>query len=78
MKVKTKFLQEGGQAPAAPEQTGAPQAGGQEQIMGIAQEIIGQFGPEGAAMLAQVIMEMLQGGQQPTYAKRGGKLVRIK
>lgn len=48
--------------------------------MQIAQDIIQQMGPEGAAMLAQVIMEMLQGGgqqQQPTFQRKGGILRKI-
>jgi len=76
MKVKTKFLQEGGAAPAP-----AAGPGPEEQIMQMAQQIIQQVGPEGAAMLAQAIMEMLQGGgapqEAPVYAKKGGKLVRV-
>lgn len=81
--MKIKKLQEGGVAtPQAPE-GGAP-AGGpgpEEQIMQMAQQIVQQLGPEAAAMLAQAIMAMLQqgggGGQeQPTYARKGGKLVR--
>lgn len=71
-------------AEAAPVE-GQPQAGGQmapeEQLMMMAQEIIQQLGPEGAAMLAEAIMAMLQQGaapqQAPAYAKRGGKLVKI-
>lgn len=63
-------------------QGGAPQGGGnpEEQIMAVAQDIIQQMGPEAAAMLAQVIMEMLQGGgqpqPQPTFQRKGGTLRR--
>ena len=64
-----KKFQEGGAAPVAPAQ--APQ-GGEEQMMQqlaqMAQEIIQQLGPDAAAMLAQVIMEMLQGAQQEVGA----------
>ena len=64
-----KKFQEGGATPAAPAQ--APQ-GGEEQMMQqlaqMAQEIIQQIGPDAAAMLAQVIMEMLQGAQQEVGA----------
>lgn len=72
---------EAGMAPA-----GAP-AGGpgpEEQLMQMAQEIIQQLGPEAAAMLAQAIMEILQGAgggvpaEAPVYARKGGKLVRVK
>ena len=50
----------------------------------MAQEIVGQLGPEAAMMLAQAIMELAQGRggqempapeQQPVY-KIGGKMVR--
>ena len=64
-----KKFQEGGAAPAAPAQT--PQ-GGEEQMMQqlaqMAQEIIQQLGPEASAMLAQIIMEMLQGEPQEVGA----------
>lgn len=85
--MKIKKFQEGGAAPA-PEQGMAPGAeqggaGAEEQIAQMAQAIIQQVGPEGAALLAQVIMQMLQGGgqpqegQQPTFQRKGGKLVQI-
>ena len=75
---------EAGAAPA-PEQGGAGQeAAMMEQLYQMAAETIQQMGPEGAAMLAQAIMEMLQGGggeapmpapeEQPVYRK-GGVLV---
>ena len=87
MKFTKKFQQGGemGGQPSpeqmAPAQSGAPEQGGnpEEQIMAIAQDIIQNLGPEGAAMLAQVIMEMLQGApqpQQPTLQRKGGVLVR--
>ena len=67
--MQIKRYQEGGAAPAAPAQ--APQ-GREEQMMQqlaqMAQEIIQQLGPDAAAMLAQVIMEMLQGAQQEVGA----------
>ena len=78
-----KKFQEGGATPTAPVQT--PQ-GGEEQMMQqiaqMAQEIIQQIGPDAAAMLAQIIMEMLHGGQAPVgepqegepVFKKGGKL----
>lgn len=77
MKVKIEKFQEGGAAPAAPAGPGP-----EEQIMQMAQQIVQQLGPEGAAMLAQAIMEMLQAAAPapaaaPTYAKQGGKLVRV-
>ena len=78
--MKVKQFQQGGAAPAP------AQASPEEQIMGMAQQIIEQLGPEAAAMLAQVIMEMLQGGggeqaapaEAPVYARKGGKLTLAK
>lgn len=81
LKMKFKKFQMGGAAPA-PEQ-GAPQGGPEEQLAMMAQQIIEQMGPEAAAMLAQIIMEMLQSGAaqsapaQPTFQRKGGKLVLI-
>ena len=82
-----KKFQEGGAAPAAPAQ--APQ-GGEEQMMQqlaqMAQEIIQQLGPDAAAMLAQIIMEMLQRAQQEVgavpeeqqFMRFGGKIKKKK
>ena len=67
--MQIKRYQEGGAAPAAPAQ--APQSGEEQmmqQLAQMAQEIIQQLGPDAAAMLAQVIMEMLQGAQQEVGA----------
>lgn len=87
-----KKFQQGGPMPADPAMAGAPAEaapapaqGGQDQIMAqleqMAMEIIQSIGPEGAAMLAEMIMAMLQQGgapgpeAQPVFAK-GGKLKR--
>ena len=100
MKVNVKKFQAGGPMPEeagapmpaeagapAPEQGGAAdqEAAMMEQLYQMAGEIIQQMGPEAAAMIAQAIMEMLQGGggqapmpapeEQPVYRK-GGVLVR--
>ena len=82
--MKVKFLQEGGQAPAAPANPqGGNQPGPEEQIMQMAQQIVQQLGPEAAAMLAEMIMQMLQGAPaeepqgQPAFQRKGGKLVMI-
>ena len=87
MKVVRKF-QDGGSAmpaqsmdeQAQPIEQSAPQnQNPEEQLVAIAQYIIQQMGPEAAAMLAQIIMEMLQGAaqpQQPTFQRRGGSLGR--
>ena len=79
--MKILKFQEGGAAPA-PAQGGEAQGGNpEEQIAQMAQQIIQQLGPEAAAMLAQILVQMLQemqggqGGGQPVYAKKGGKLV---
>lgn len=89
MKIVKKF-QQGGPMPADPAMAGAPaeaapapEQGGQDQMMAqleqMAMEIIQSVGPEGAAMLAEMIMAMLQQGGapqgQPVF-RRGGKLVR--
>lgn len=82
LKKQTKVgrFQEGGAMPAPAE--AAPQGGDpMEQIYQMAAEIVQQLGPDAAAMLAQAIMEMLQGGEaqpapqgEPVY-KKGGKLI---
>jgi len=78
MKLITKFQQGGPVAPAAP--AAAPQGAedaAMQQIAQMAEEIINQLGPEAAMMLAQAIMEMVEGGQQeaPVF-KCGGKMVK--
>ena len=79
-----RYMQEGGQVAAAPAPEAAPAqqgAGMEEQIAQMAQEIVGQLGPEGAAMLAQMIMEMIQGGQAPAEQpvfKKGGCIKKAK
>lgn len=91
MELKRKF-QMGGempepgmeQAPMDPGMEGGEGGGIEEQIIMMAEQIITEVGPEGAAMLAEAIMGMLQGGgeqaptpEAPQYARRGGKLVRL-
>ena len=77
--MKVNYLQMGGEmAPAPAEQ--APQGGNpEEQLVAIAQQVIEQLGPEASLMLAQMIMEMLQGAaapqEAPVYARKGGRLV---
>ena len=83
-------MQEGGAAPApemAPEETmapqeAAPQGGDQmQQLAQIAESIIQQLGPEAAGAVAEMILQMLQGGGQPmpapeqqaTFQRRGGR-----
>ena len=65
----------------APAEAVAPAEGGQDQMMAqleqMAMEIIQSVGPEGAAMLAEMIMAILQQGggapQQPVF-RRGGRI----
>ena len=87
MKVrKTRFLQTGGAMPAEQAQAPAPAQGGspEEQLGAIAQDIINQLGPEAAGMVAEMILQMLQGGggqaapekEAPVMARRGGRLVK--
>ena len=85
--MKVKKLQQGGEvvdpqmqsqeAQQAPQEA---QSNPEEQIIAMGQQIIQELGPEGAAMLAQIIMEMLQGGgqpqPQPTFQRKGGTLKR--
>lgn len=85
MKVNVKKLQQGGAAPApAAPAGGQGQAGAEEQLAQMAQQIVQQLGPEAAAMLAQMIVQMIEGASQqpapegqPTYQRKGGKLVMI-
>lgn len=82
-----------GETGAPTEETGAPAGGGQEEMLAqlqqMAQQIIQQLGPDAAAALAQMIMEMLQGAGapeagtpaeegQPVYRNGGALLRRIK
>ena len=68
MKI-VKFMQEGGAAPAVPaEPQSQEQNQAMEQIAQLAEQLIQELGPDAAAMLAQVIMEMLQGAQQEVGA----------
>ena len=67
--MQIKRYQEGGATPTAPAQ--APQSGEEQmmqQLAQIANQLIQELGPDAAAMLAQVIMEMLQGAQQEVGA----------
>lgn len=82
--MKIKKFQIGGQVAPEAAPAPAPEQGGQDQMIAqleqMAMEIIQSVGPEGAAMLAEMIMTMLQQGGgapqgQPVFRK-GGKLVR--
>lgn len=80
MKLKISKFQDGGQVAPQPTQ-GEQSQGPEQQVAQIAQEIIGQMGPEQALMLAEAIVSMVQGAAQqqapqgqPVYARNGGKL----
>ena len=82
--MKVRKFQEGGPAPAPAPEGGAPQgAAPEEHLAQMAQAIVQQLGPEAAAMLAEMIMQMLQGAPaeepqgQPAFQRKGGKLVMI-
>lgn len=89
--MKLKFMQEGGAMPTEgapmPPEGGAPAGPNPDQLMGLAQEIMNMLGPEGAMALADMLMQMAQGGapmgpeaapaEAPVMARRGGKLYRI-
>lgn len=68
---------------AAPVEQGDAQGGApEEQIMQMAMQIVQEVGPEGAAMLAQAIMQILEQGsapqEQPVFARKGAKLTRVR
>lgn len=88
-----KRFQQGGPMPEG-EPQGQPagpqdvQAAGQDeqmmqQLAQLAQQLLQELGPEAAAMLAQIIMEILQGAQQEVggqpqgevgFQRKGGKI----
>lgn len=82
-----KKYQEGG--PVEAPEAAAPAQPNQDEVMAqlqqIAAQIIQEMGPEAAAMLAQMIMEMLQ-SQEPVGAtpeeqqfyRKGGKICKVK
>lgn len=92
---KVGKFQDGGAIPAGdPSMQGEAQMGAEmqraagdeqamiQQLSQMAAQVIQSVGPEAAALLAQIIMEMLQGGQTPVgepqegepIFKKGGKL----
>ena len=89
-KTAVRRYQQGGPMPADPAMGGAPveaapasAQGGQDQMMAqleqMAMEIVNQLGPDAAAMLAEMIMAMLQQGGAPAEGaqpvfRKGGKL----
>ena len=87
--MKIKRFQEGGVAPTQEQAQGAGAQGQpspEEQLSQMAQQIIQSVGPEAAAMLAQIIVKMLEGAAQqqpeqpqgqPVMARKGTKLVMV-
>ena len=80
-----KFQMGGAMTPeAAPVEQAPASQGGQDQMMAqleqMAMEIIQSVGPEAAAMLAEMIMGMLQQGGAPAEGqpvfRKGGKMKR--
>lgn len=74
--MKVKKLQQGGMVdPGMGQDVGGPE----EQIVAMAGEIINQLGPEASMMLAEAIVQMVQGGavpqEAPAFVRKGGKLV---
>ena len=79
--MKVKKLQMGGEMAPQPAQT---QGGPEEQIVQMAQEIVGQLGPEASMMLADAIVQLVNSSAQqappasqgqPMYQRQGGKLI---
>ena len=89
-KTAVRRYQQGGpvgdpaMAGAPVEAAPAPAQGGQDQMMAqleqMAMEIVNQLGPDAAAMLAEMIMAMLQQGGAPAESqpvfRKGGKMKR--
>lgn len=91
-KTAVRRYQQGGPMPVDPAMAGAPveaapapAQGGQDQMMAqleqMAAEIVSQLGPDAAAMLAEMIMAMLQQGSAPAEGaqpvfRKGGKMKR--
>ena len=80
--MKLKFLQEGGQMPVEQGVPAPQQANPEEQIAQMASQIVQQIGPEAAGLLADAIIQIIQGSAQPAatqpqFARKGGKLQRI-
>jgi hypothetical protein len=93
--MKVKFMQEGGEVveqpmpqEGAPVEEGAPAEGAapapEEQLQGLAQDIIGQIGPEAATALGNMLIDMAAAGaqapagEQPVFARRGTKIRRMR
>lgn len=92
--MRIKRFQEGGpmEAPTeegAPVEGGAPAQGGQDplmQILQVAQQALQEQNCEAAMAVCQALLQLAQGGggaqeapaEEPTYAKRGARLVRVR
>ena len=77
--MKVKKLQQGGMVDPGMQDPSGAGVGPEEQIVAMAGEIINQLGPEAAMLLAEAIVQMVQGGaapqEAPAFVKKGGKLV---
>lgn len=92
--MRIKRFQEGGPVGAPVEEQpmegapmeGQPEAGGQDpmmQILQVAQQALQEQNCEAAMAVCQALMQLAQGGggapaEEPTYARRGARLVRIR
>lgn len=86
-----KKFQMGGQAPeaapaeAAPAEGGAPTEGGEDpmaQLLQVAAEAVQSQNCEAAMAVCQALMQLAQGGapaaEEPTFARNGAKLTRVR
>ena len=88
--MQIKKFQEGGAAPAAPEQGAPVQGGAEEQLAQLAQQLIQMLlqqlqDPNAVMAVLQMAAEMLQQAAQPvgqapeegqSFMRKGGKLVK--
>lgn len=90
-KNDVKKFQMGGQAPeaapaeAAPAEGGAPTEGGEDpmaQLLQVAAEAVQSQNCEAAMAVCQALMQLAQGGapaaEEPTFARNGAKLTRVR
>lgn len=89
--MKIKFMQEGGMVEEQPTETmpveqGAPTEDPMMQIVQVAQQALQNQDCEAMAAVCQALLQLAQGGgapqeapaEEPTYARRGAKLVRVR
>lgn len=92
MKIESKKrkFQQGGMMPAGEAPEAAPQEGMEqpsenpmEQILQVAAQAVETQNCEAAMAVCQALMQLAQGGQQeapqePTFARKGAKLTRVR